>query len=44
MVNALENLHKAGYIHRDIKPENIVTGSEGDLHNLYLLDFGLSKQ
>ena len=44
MINSLENLHTHNYIHRDIKPENFVIGNEGNHHNVYLIDFGLSKK
>lgn len=44
MIQDLENLHNHKYIHRDIKPENFVIGTDGNHHNVYLIDFGLSKK
>lgn len=44
MVEALELMHGKGFLHRDIKPENFVIGTEGNHHNIYIIDFGLSKK
>ncbi|EAR96474.1 Serine/Threonine kinase domain protein (macronuclear) [Tetrahymena thermophila SB210] len=43
MISGLQVLHEKGIIHRDIKPENFVIGSEGYHHQVYIIDFGLSK-
>uniref|UniRef100_A0A1I7VQL8 Protein kinase domain-containing protein n=1 Tax=Loa loa TaxID=7209 RepID=A0A1I7VQL8_LOALO len=44
-VEAIEELHRVGFIHRDIKPSNFATGRT-DLVNgarkIFLIDFGLS--
>ncbi len=37
---ALDFMHKKGYIHRDVKPANILFDAHGEV---YLSDFGLSK-
>lgn len=44
MVEALQLMHNKGFLHRDIKPENFVIGTEGNHHNIYIIDFGLSKK
>lgn len=44
MISILRYLHGKGYVHRDIKPDNFVTGYNQDSNNLYLIDYGLSKQ
>lgn len=43
MLTSIAALHDQGILHRDIKPENYVIGNEGSHHQLYLIDFGLSK-
>lgn len=41
LLNAIEHVHKAGYVHRDIKPENILV--DDDWH-IYLTDFGFATE
>lgn len=49
ITDALERLHKQGFIHRDIKPENIMVGKyyKNKLkhhNNLFLIDFGSASR
>jgi serine/threonine kinase 38 len=39
-VQALESIHKMGYIHRDLKPDNVLIEPSG---HIKLSDFGLCK-
>ena len=43
MIGAVEYMHNRGFIHRDIKPDNFVLGTENKENQLFLIDYGLSK-
>ena len=44
MITVLEQFHNKGFIHRDIKPNNFLFNYTKPYNQLYLMDFGLSKQ
>lgn len=44
MLYRIRILHQYGYIHNDIKLSNFLLGPTNDEHNVYLIDFGLSKK
>ncbi|VDN19118.1 unnamed protein product [Gongylonema pulchrum] len=43
---AIEDLHRVGFLHRDIKPSNFAVGcvESGEYHIIKLLDFGLARK
>lgn len=45
ILDAIKTIHDIGFLHRDIKPSNFAVGLlPVDQHNIYMLDFGLSRQ
>lgn len=44
LLQAICDLHKAGFIHRDIKPSNFAMGREEKANVVYMFDFGLARQ
>jgi serine/threonine protein kinase len=44
IINLLKDLHNIHYIHRDIKPSNFLIGRGGDIDQIYIMDFGLSRK
>lgn len=44
MISALEFIHNRGFIHRDVKPDNFMIGRDNHSNQIYIIDFGLSKQ
>uniref|UniRef100_A0A0K0EIE4 Doublecortin domain-containing protein n=1 Tax=Strongyloides stercoralis TaxID=6248 RepID=A0A0K0EIE4_STRER len=43
-LEAIEDLHKQGYLHRDIKPANYAIGLGEKKRVIYILDFGIARK
>uniref|UniRef100_A0A1I7U8Z1 Protein kinase domain-containing protein n=1 Tax=Caenorhabditis tropicalis TaxID=1561998 RepID=A0A1I7U8Z1_9PELO len=43
-LEAVEELHKLGFIHRDLKPQNYACGLDDNRHLIYILDFGIARK
>lgn len=44
MLTRLEYVHGKSFLHRDVKPDNFLMGANRKAHQVYLIDFGLSKR
>jgi tau tubulin kinase len=46
MLEALEDLHRVGYLHRDVTPDNYSIGrvEEQETGKIYLFDFGMARK
>lgn len=42
-INIVRQFHEKNIIHRDLKPENMIMGRKGENHQVYIVDFGISK-
>uniref|UniRef100_A0A7E4UUG2 Protein kinase domain-containing protein n=1 Tax=Panagrellus redivivus TaxID=6233 RepID=A0A7E4UUG2_PANRE len=43
-LEAVEDLHKYGFIHRDLKPANYAIGTADKIRTVYILDFGIARK
>uniref|UniRef100_A0A0M3HJR6 Protein kinase domain-containing protein n=1 Tax=Ascaris lumbricoides TaxID=6252 RepID=A0A0M3HJR6_ASCLU len=43
-LEAVEDLHKHGFIHRDLKPANYAIGLGEQIRVVYILDFGIARR
>uniref|UniRef100_A0A1I7YNB5 Protein kinase domain-containing protein n=1 Tax=Steinernema glaseri TaxID=37863 RepID=A0A1I7YNB5_9BILA len=43
-LEAVEDLHKHGFIHRDLKPANFASGLGAQKRTVYILDFGIARR
>ncbi|KRY83672.1 putative serine/threonine-protein kinase [Trichinella pseudospiralis] len=43
-IEALRDLHEAGYLHLDLSPANFLLGLNSDANRVFLIDFGMSKE
>ena len=45
-LEALEDLHRVGYLHRDLKPANYSIGraEAGEAQKIYILNFGMARK
>lgn len=44
ILEALQAMHEIGYLHRDIKPGNLTCGRAPNTHEIFIVDFGLSRK
>jgi calcium-dependent protein kinase len=44
MLGAVKHLHDQKIVHRDLKPENYLMADKGEVSEVKLIDFGLSKR
>jgi casein kinase 1 len=44
LIARIEYVHSKNFLHRDIKPDNFIIGLAQKAHQVYVIDFGLSKK
>lgn len=43
VLDALMTFHDQGFIHRDMKPQNLLAGLRKKDHQIFLVDYGVSR-
>jgi len=44
MIDALEAVHRVGFLHRDVKPANMCIGGRNNASTIYLVDYNMTRR